>query len=105
VKHGALFVLTCLVATAVGWAQGFPQANDPEDGIPFEVNPKFGSILIKAQVNGRPAKLVVDTGSSHTILSAELLQVRLLALAHAEAPAKPQGSPKTGHVGSAENRP
>jgi hypothetical protein len=69
VKHGALFVLTCLVATAVGWAQGLPKASDPQDGIPFEVNPKFGSILIKAQVNGRPAKLVVDTGSSHTILS------------------------------------
>jgi predicted aspartyl protease len=52
--------------------------------------------LIKAQVNGRPAKLVVDTGSSHTILSSELLQVRPLALARADAPAK--GS---GYVGSA----
>jgi len=94
-KHRALFVLTCFVATAVGWAQGLPKASGPQDGIPFELNPKFGSILIKAQVNGRPAKLVVDTGSSNTILSSELLQVRPLATAHADAPA--HGS---GYVGS-----
>jgi Aspartyl protease len=96
VKHGALFVVTCLLATVVGWAQCLPNRSEAQDGIPFEVNPKFGSILIKARVNGQPAKLIVDTGSSHTILSSELLQVRPLALAHADAPAK--GS---GYVGSA----
>jgi gag-polyprotein putative aspartyl protease len=47
-------------------------------------------------VNGRPARLVVDTGASNTILSSELLQVRPLAAAHADAPAR--GS---GYVGSA----
>ncbi len=70
--------------------------SDPYSGIPFEVNRHFGSILIQAQVNGQPATLVVDTGSSHTILSSELLQVRPLALEHADAPAK--GS---GYVGTA----
>jgi hypothetical protein len=96
VKKGILIVLTCLMVTAVGWAQGLPKASAPREGIPFELNSKFGSILIKVQVNGRPARLVVDTGSSHTILSSELLQVRPLALAQADAPAK--GS---GYVGSA----
>jgi hypothetical protein len=95
-KHWFFFVLTWLVATAVGWAQGLPREGDPQSGIPFEVNRNFGSILIRAQVNGKPATLVVDTGSSHTILSSELLQVRPLALEHADAPAK--GS---GYVGSA----
>src|ERR1700687_793251 len=96
-KGGVSFVvLTCLTATAVGWAQGLPREGDPQSGIPFEVNRNFGSILIRAQVNGKPATLVVDTGSSHTILSSELLQVRPLALEHADAPAK--GS---GYVGSA----
>jgi gag-polyprotein putative aspartyl protease len=95
-KHWFFFVLTWLVATAVGWAQGLPGEGDPQSGIPFEVNQNFGSILIRAQVNGKPATLVVDTGSSHTILSSELLQVRPLALEHADAPAK--GS---GYVGSA----
>jgi len=95
-KHGFFFVLTWLAATAVGWAQGLPREGDPQSGIPFEVNRNFGSILIRAQVNGKPATLVVDTGSSHTILSSELLQVRPLALEHADAPTK--GS---GYVGSA----
>jgi hypothetical protein len=95
-KHGFFFLLTCLVATAVGWAQGLPTEGDPPKGIPFEVNRNFGSILIRAQVNGKPATLVVDTGSSHTILSSELLQLRPLALEHADAPTK--GS---GYVGSA----
>ena len=95
-KHGFFFVLTWLAATAVGWAQGLPREGDPQSGIPFEVNRNFGSILIRAQVNGKPATLVVDTGSSHTILSSELLQVRLLASEHADAPAK-----GTGYVGSA----
>jgi Aspartyl protease len=47
-------------------------------------------------VNGRPARLVVDTGSSNTILSSELLQVRPLAAAHADASAL-----GPGYVGSA----
>jgi hypothetical protein len=99
-KHGFFFVLTWLVATAVGWAQGLPRGCDPQSGIPFEVNGNFGSILIKAQVNGQPATLVVDTGSSHTILSSELLQVRPLALEHADAPAK--GSGYVGNAGWAK---
>lgn len=95
-KHGVLFVMTWLAATAVGWGQGLPKGGDPQGGIAFEVNRNFGSILIRAQVNRQPATLVVDTGSSHTILSSELLRVRPLALEHADAPAK--GS---GYVGSA----
>lgn len=81
---------------AVVPGQGIPEEKASHSGIPFEVNRDFGSILIQAQVNGQPATLVVDTGSSHTILSSELLQVRPLALEHADAPAK--GS---GYVGTA----
>jgi hypothetical protein len=95
-KHGVFFVMTWLAAAAVGWGQGLPKGGDPQGGIAFEVNRNFGSILIRAQVNRQPATLVVDTGSSHTILSSELLRVRPLALEHANAPAK--GS---GYVGSA----
>jgi len=47
-------------------------------------------------VNGRAAKLVVDTGSRRTILSSELLQVRALATARAGAPAY-----RSGYAGSA----
>ena len=86
-----VFLLWVLGTTAVGWGQGLPRWDDSRNGIPFEVNRNFGAILIRAQVNRQPATLVVDTGSSHTILSSELLQVRPLALEHADAPAKGSG--------------
>ena len=95
-QHGAFFVLAWLTATALGWSQNLPGEGDPQSGIPFELDRNFGAILIRGQVNRQPATLVVDTGSSHTILSSELLQVRPPALEHADAPAK--GS---GYVGSA----
>jgi hypothetical protein len=95
-KYGGFFVLTWLAAAAVGRAQGLPRASDAKSGIPFEVNRVFGAILIRAQVNKQPATLIVDTGSSHTILSSELLRVCPRALEHADLPAK--GS---GFVGSA----
>jgi hypothetical protein len=59
--------------------------------IPIEVNRDFGTILIRARVNGRPATLVMDTGSSHTILSSELLDVRPLVLDQASSPGKGSG--------------
>jgi len=92
----AVLLALILGATAVGWGQDVPGGNEFRGGIPVELNRKFGTILIQAQVNGQPATLVVDTGASHTILSSELLRVRSLALEHADAPAK--GS---GFVGSA----
>jgi len=91
-----IFVLLVMSATTVGLAQDPPKAVDSRSGIPFEINPDFGSILIKAQVNGQPATLIVDTGSSQTILNSELLQIRPLGLPRADAPSK--GS---GYVGSA----
>lgn len=95
-NQGFLFLVLMLALTLAGWGQGPPRKSDTENGIPFETNPQFGSIIIKAQVNGHPATLIVDTGSSHTILASELLQVRTLALEHADVPAK--GS---GYVGTA----
>jgi len=80
---------------------GLPAGRDDrQNGITFEINGHFGSILIRAQVNGHPATLVVDTGSSHTILSSELVQVRTLALERADAPAK--GSGLVGSAGWAK---
>jgi predicted aspartyl protease len=49
----------------------FPQpANQRE--IPFENSRMFGLVLVKVEVNGRPAVLIVDTASNHTIISSEL---------------------------------
>ena len=84
-------LLLVLRATVAGWGQCLSRWDDSRNEIPFEVNRNFGTILIRVQVNGQPATLVVDTGSSHTVLSSELLQVRPLALEHADAPAKGSG--------------
>jgi Aspartyl protease len=94
-KPRVFWVLT-LGATVVTWGQALPGGDDSRRGIPLEVNRSFGVILIRAKVNRQPATLVVDTGSSNTILSSEVLRVRPLSLEHADAPAK--GS---GYVGSA----
>ena len=91
-----VFIVLILATTAVVQGQGTPGKGDPQTGIAFEVNRPFGSILARAQVNGRPATLMVDTGSSNTIFSSELLQVHPLALERADAAAK--GS---GYIGSA----
>lgn len=44
--------------------------------VPFDyANPK-NSILVQVKVNDRPALLVLDTGSSHTVLRPELLHIK-----------------------------
>jgi len=91
-----IFIVLILATTAVVRGQDTPGKGDPQTGIAFEVNRPFGAILVRAQVNGRPATLIVDTGSSHTIFSLELLHVRPSALERADTPAK--GS---GYIGSA----
>ncbi|HXW91014.1 MAG TPA: retropepsin-like aspartic protease [Terriglobales bacterium] len=92
-----VFVLTFLAATGVSRTQSVPAPTKDDLTIPFEVNGQFGSILIRVQVNHRPAQLLVDTGSSHTVLSAELLGVSPGLLQPASAPVK--GSALRGVAG------
>ena len=91
-----ILIMLVLAASCSVGAQTLPEEGDSRRGIPFEMDRRFGTILVRAQVNGHPATLVVDTGSSNTILSSELLQVLPLALERANPPSK--GS---GHVGTA----
>jgi len=60
-------------------------------GIPIELSRRFGLILLKAEVNDRPAMLLMDTGSSHTILSTKLLNTQLLTLENARNASKGSG--------------
>ncbi len=89
-KTGVLLLLM-LAGTVVFLGQDIPTEGDSQREIPFEVNRRFGSILIRGRVNGHWATLVVDTGSSHTILSCELLRVSPLVLPQAPAPSKASG--------------
>jgi hypothetical protein len=49
----------------------FPQSSNPKE-IPFENSRMFGLVLVNVEANGRPAVLIVDTASNHTIISSEL---------------------------------
>jgi hypothetical protein len=49
----------------------FSQSSNLKE-IPFENSRLFGLVLIKVEVNGRLAVLVVDTASNHTIISSQL---------------------------------
>ncbi len=55
-------------------------ASSAEAEVGFELHPRFGAILIRAEVNREPAVMILDTGSSRTILSPRItgLDVREL---------------------------
>lgn len=91
VKYAAAILLIGLVSAGCAAAQIRLPGDDSKNAIPFQVNSKFGAILITAQVNHRCATLIVDTGSSHTILSPALLQVYPQSLEQAPVPAKGSG--------------
>ena len=63
------------VVVAVGTTAVSQSGNRRE--IPFENSRVFGLFLIKVEVNGRPAVLIVDTGSSITAISPEFADVAL----------------------------
>jgi Aspartyl protease len=86
-----VFVLSCLALAAISRTQNVPRSGGPSFTIPFELDRQFGSILVQVQVNGRPAWLLVDTGSSHTILSAEIVGVNPMLLPRAGVPVKGSG--------------
>jgi hypothetical protein len=86
-----------MMALTAGACQNRTIENDPRSDIPFEMNRQFGSILIRAQVNGQPATLLVDTGSSRTILSSDFVRLSPLLLEPAPTPVK--GSGLVGNAG------
>jgi predicted aspartyl protease len=59
--------------------------------IPFEYSRAFGLMLIKVEVNGKPAVMVLDTGSNETIVTPRLVIVKQLSSKEAVAIAKGSG--------------
>jgi hypothetical protein len=90
-----VFALT--VALALG---AFPHPPDPVE-IPFEYSRAFGLMLIKVEVNGNPAVMVLDTGSNETIVSPRLVIVKHLSSKDAVAMAKGSGYSGTGVIATA----
>jgi predicted aspartyl protease len=80
-------VLTFAVALGLG---AFPHPPDPVE-IPFEYSRAFGLLLVKVEVNDKPAVMVVDTGSNETVVSPKLVNLSQRSLKDAVAMAKGSG--------------
>ena len=81
--------IAILLAAAVQ-TPAFPQTSKPKE-IPFESSHLFRLVLIKVDVNGKPAVLVVDTASNQTIISSKLADVPARSLDNAVATSKGSG--------------
>ena len=73
----------------------FPQSSKPKE-IPFENSRMFGLVLIKVEINGRLAVLIVDTASNHTVISSELADAPARNLNNVVATSKGSGFAGTG---------
>ena len=93
----------CLVVLALTVALGlaaFPHPQDPVE-VPFEYSRAFGLMLIKVEVNGKPAVMVLDTGSNETIVSPRVVVVKQLSSKEAVAMAKGSGYSGKGVIATA----
>jgi hypothetical protein len=79
-------------------ALGIPAFSQPSNRteMPFENSRVFGLILVRVEANGRPAVLIVDTASNHTIISSELADVSPRTLDNAVSTSKGSGFTGTG---------
>lgn len=99
---GALFGSILALSVSVLFAQPRQSSGQPPSDsalktshrqtvLPIERSPNFGAILVSVLVNGKPALLILDTGSNTTILSPEICGVNLAHLPRAERPRKGTG--------------
>jgi len=86
----AVFILA--IALGLG---AFPHPQDPVE-VPFEYSRAFGLMLIKVQVNEKPALMILDTGSNETLVSPKLVIMKQLSSKDAVALTK-----STGYLGNA----
>ena len=96
----------CAMAIALLLALGTPALSQSSNQreIPFENSRLFGLVLVKVEVNGRPAVLIVDTGANQTIISSELGDMRPSRLESAFSTSKGSGWSGTGVFATATLR-
>ena len=88
----------CTVVLVLTGALGLGAVPHPQDPVevPFEYSRAFGLMLIRVEVNGKPAVMVLDTGSNETIISPRLVIVKQLSLKESVSMAKGSGFACTG---------
>ena len=79
--------LLLLAASGLGSSSQTPTSAE----IPLRVNRLFGLMLVEAQINGKPAVLILDTGSNHTIVNSKLVDVATPAVRDTVTPKKGSG--------------
>jgi len=89
----------CLSQTVSHKGHGVSAAGSQSLRLHFEYATNRNSILVQVKVNDTPAVLVVDTGSSHTVVRPELLHIKSSEL----MPTR-QGSSGGGFLGDAIGR-
>ena len=94
-RCSVLFALTVVLGLGT-----FPHPQNPVE-VPFEFSRAYGLMLIKVEVNGKLAQMVLDTGSNETIVSPRLVIVKQLALKPAVSMAKGSGYSGTGVIATA----
>ena len=77
-----------------------PHPPDPVE-VPFEYSKAFGLMLIRVEVDGKAAVMVLDTGSNETIVSPRLVIVKQLSSKNEVAMAKGSGYSGSGVVATA----
>jgi predicted aspartyl protease len=66
--------------------------------IPFEISRTFGLVLVKVEIAGRPAVLIVDTGCNRTVISTEIAPTPRSTLENTRSTSKGSGWAGTGVV-------
>ena len=67
------YSVVLLLAVALGLRVS-PETSNPTE-IPLRLSRAFGLMLVTAEINGKPAVLIVDTGSNHTAISSRFVDV------------------------------
>jgi hypothetical protein len=101
--RASLVLVICALVSDVRAQRPLPRPT-PRDGnrrvvLPIERSARFGALLVSLEVNGKPAVLILDTGSNTTILSPEISGLSLPSLPRAAPPRKGTGFVGEGRWG------
>src|SRR5215813_3672300 len=88
-RDATQYAIAILLAATLQ-VSSFAQSSNPKE-IPFERSHMFGLVLVKAEINGKVAVLIVDTGSNQTIISSEMADVPARSLHNVVATEKGSG--------------
>jgi len=103
VRRAASVLAICALASGGAAQRPLPHGS-PRDGnrrvvLPIERSARFGALLVSLEVNGKPAVLILDTGSNTTIVSPEISGLSLPSLPRAAPPRKGTGFVGEGRWG------